>query len=133
MLRSNPFFPIGLNSCSRFFTYLTAREHLFHGRPIRLNPPPIVSAVPVRWHADLREAQHRTVLGLLDIEDGNRVMIGPPTGGAPCLNDLAPGFNTRLNPVMCPFQAANLPGTWVLTIAFSPESDWCFFESISNS
>jgi len=35
--------------------------------------------------------------------------------------------------VMCPFQAVNLPGTWVLMIAFSPESDWCFFEFISNS
>ena len=74
----SPLFSIGLNPCSRFFTYLTVREHLFHGRPIRLNPSPIVSAVPVRWYADSREAQHRTVLGLLDIEDGK--MIGTPTG-----------------------------------------------------
>src|SRR4029077_15364929 len=87
VLSRNPLFSICLNPCPCFFTNLTAPEHLFHGRPIRLNPASIVSAVPVRWYADLREAQHRTVLGLLDIEDGNRVMIRPPPRGPPCLND----------------------------------------------
>lgn len=53
-------------------------------------------AVPVGWHADLREPQDRSALRRLNIEDGNRVVVGPPTRGAPRLDDFGAGLQRQI-------------------------------------
>jgi hypothetical protein len=87
----------------------------------------------MRRYADFRESQHRTVLRLLDIENGNRVMIRPPTHGAPCLNNLRSRLQREVKAGDVAVPGREPAGNLRANDCLSPESAWCFFESISNS
>ena len=86
-----------------------------------------MTAVPMRGNADLGEFEFRTTFDLGDIKNYNRVVIRPPTGR------FFPGFKTKLMPERCEPQAVNFPPTRWLILAFSPESDWCFLETMIMS
>src|SRR5262249_38599088 len=69
-------------------TDCSPREHLLHRCPVRFDPAAIMTAVAVRWNADLRERQSRTPRHPTDVENGDGVVIRPPVRGAPGLDDL---------------------------------------------
>lgn len=72
---------------------LSAVEYLFHGRPIRFDPTSIVAAIPVRRNSDLREFEFGPVPNSSQIEYRKGIMVWPPPGSPPCLNN----FLSRLH------------------------------------
>jgi len=60
-------------------------------------------------------------------------VIRPPPRCAPCLHDLLAGFQHQMTPDKCDPQAVNLPPTFLLILAGSPDSELMFLESINVS
>ena len=66
---------------------LSAVEYLFHGRPVRFDPTSIVTAIPVRGNSHLRKFEFGPVPNSFQIEYRKGIMVWPPRGSPPCLNN----------------------------------------------
>src|SRR5499425_2587239 len=75
---------------------MSAVQDLLHRGPVRLNPPAVMAAVPVWRDPNLRELELCPAGYLFEVEDSDRVVVRPPTGGAPCLDNLLPRFEHQI-------------------------------------
>src|SRR5215469_984922 len=83
----------GLYPRAGLLANLSAFEYLFHGRPVRFDPASIVAAIPRRWYSQLRKFESGPLPNSLQIEYRQGIMVWPPPGSPPCLND----FLSRLH------------------------------------
>ena len=78
---------VNLDPGTGFFAYSARDKDLLHWSPVCLNPAAVVTAIAVRRNTDLREFQLGAGTPLLNIEDGNRVVIERPTSSTSGLDD----------------------------------------------
>src|SRR5215471_10134178 len=71
-------------------------QDLLHRGPVRLNPPAVMAAVPVWRDPNLRELSLCPAGYLFEVEDGDRIVVRPPTCGAPCLDNLLPRLEHQI-------------------------------------
>ena len=63
-------------------------EYFLHGRPIGLDPTSVMAAIATGRDTNLSKLQLRAAAYFRDVEDGDRVMVWPPSRRTPCLHDL---------------------------------------------
>lgn len=96
LLLADALVAIGLNPQTGLFANSAGGKYFLHRSPVGLNPAAIVPAIAMWRYADLCESEPRTRLGFLNIENGDRIMIGPPTGCPPGLNNFATRFQREI-------------------------------------
>ena len=86
-LTIDPLCPIDLDSGPSPLADLSGSEYFLHWCPVGFDPSSVVAAVSMRGNADLGEFEFRTTFDLADVKNCNRVMIRPPPGRTPRLNN----------------------------------------------
>src|SRR5262249_13653015 len=86
-LTVDPLCPIDVDSGPSALADFFRGEYFLHGGPVSLNPSSVMTAVPMRRNAYLGEFEFRTTFGVGDIKNHNRVVIRPPAGRTPSLNN----------------------------------------------
>ena len=93
MLAGDSFSRAGLYPSAGVLADLSAFEYFFHGRPVGFDPASIMAAIPVRRDSHLRKFEFGPVSNSLQIEYRKGIMVGPPPGSPPGLNN----FLSRLH------------------------------------
>src|SRR5215471_20833885 len=91
-LTIDPFRSIDVDSCPSPLADLSRCKHFLHRCPVGFDPSSVVAAVSMRGNADLGEFQFRAAFDLADVKNCNRVVIRPPAGRTPCLNNFLSGL-----------------------------------------
>ena len=86
-LTIDPLCPIDLDSGPSPLADLSGSEYFLHRCPVGFDPSSVVAAVSMRGNANLGEFEFRTTFDLADVKNCNRVMIRPPPGRTPRLNN----------------------------------------------
>src|SRR5215469_2524610 len=77
----------GTYSCPRLLADLPVFEYFFHRCPVRFDPASIVAAVPVGRYTNLRKFELRAARNSLKIENCDGIVIRPPAGSPPSLDN----------------------------------------------
>src|SRR5262245_53484036 len=86
-----------MDSGPRPLTDFSRGEYFLHRRPIGFDPSSVMAAVPMRGNANLREFEFRTGFDLADVKNCNRIMIRPPAGRTPRLNNFLPRLENQID------------------------------------
>src|SRR5215472_423078 len=77
----------GLYARERLFANLSTFEYFFHRCPVRFDPASIVPTVPVGRYTNLRKFELRATRNSLKIENCDGIVIRPPAGSPPSLDN----------------------------------------------
>src|SRR5215471_3887328 len=94
---SDTLLPIDLDPPASFVADRSSREYFLHRRPIGFNPTTVMATVTAWWDADLCKLELRAAPHFGDVKDRDGIVIRPPAGRAPRLNDLLARLEDKID------------------------------------